>query len=121
MRIKKAEYIDGHKIKLLFNDGITKVVDFEQFLSTTRKLLIPLLDLDYFKSFCLDEITICWPNGLDFSPDSLYEIGKDIQEQKKPVKAKPRIGIQRKKSGEKAEIKYQSTALAKRVSKKAKI
>jgi hypothetical protein len=79
MRIKKAEYVGGHKISLLFNDGITKVVDFKQFLSTTRKLLLPLSDLDYFKSFCLDEITICWPNGLDFSPDVLYEIGKEVK------------------------------------------
>ena len=86
MRIKKAEYVGGHKINLLFNDGITKVVDFKRFLSTTRKLLLPLSDLDYFKSFCLDEITICWPNGLDFSPDVLYEIGKEIKKHK-PMRA----------------------------------
>ncbi len=93
MRIKKAEYINGHKIKLLFNDGITKVVDFERFLSTTRKLLIPLSDLDYFKSFCLDEITICWPNGLDFSPDVLYEVGKEVKEKKKIIQQKRRARL----------------------------
>lgn len=76
MRIKKAEYVEEYKIKLLFNNGIIKVVDFQPFLSTTRKLLVPLSDLDFFKSFYLDEITICWPNGLDFSPDLLYEAGK---------------------------------------------
>jgi hypothetical protein len=83
MRIKKAEYVDGYKIKLLFNDGVCKIVDFEQFLSTTRKLLTPLSDLDYFKSFCLDEITICWADGLDFSPDRLYEVGKKVEEKRR--------------------------------------
>jgi hypothetical protein len=79
MRIKKAEYVDGYKINLLFNDGITKMVDFKELLSGTRILLTPLLNLDYFKSFYLDEITICWPNGLDFSPDALYKTGKETQ------------------------------------------
>ena len=109
MRIKQAEYIDGHKIKLLFNDGITKVVDFKQFLSTPRKLLLPLSDLDYFKSFCLDEITICWPNGLDFSPDVLYEIGKDIDTEKESPTKKT---SQKKSDTKKGEIKYKVTACA---------
>lgn len=100
MRIKKAKYVGGHKISLLFNDGITKVVDFKQFLSTTRKLLIPLLDLDYFNSFYLDEITICWPNGLDFSPDFLYEIGEEIKA--KESKNKPTRALRRTKKTIKA-------------------
>ena len=94
MRIKKARYVGEHKISLLFNDGVTKVVDFKQFLSTTRKLFIPLSNLDYFKSFYLDEITICWPNGLDFSPDLLYEIGKEVkakESKRKPMRAPRRI------------------------------
>jgi hypothetical protein len=85
MRVKQAEYIEDYKIKLLFSDGVTKIVDFKQFLNHTRKLFAPLFDLEYFKSFYLDEITICWPNELDFCPDVLYEVGKNIQEQKKPI------------------------------------
>lgn len=100
MRIKNAEYVGGYKINLLFNDGITKVVDFKQFLSTKRKLLLPLSDLDYFKSFCLDEITICWPNGLDFSPDVLYEIGEEVKV--KELKHKPGRTIRRTKKTVKA-------------------
>lgn len=85
MRIIKAEYIDDYKIKILFNSGISKIVDFKKLLSTTREVVIPLSNLDYFKSFILDEITICWPNGLDFCPDVLYEIGEDAEEPTKPT------------------------------------
>lgn len=83
MIVKKAEYVKDYKIKLLFSDGISKVVDFKPFFATKRKLLIPLLELDYFKGFYVDEITICWPNGLDFSPDVLYETGETVKERKK--------------------------------------
>lgn len=86
MRIKQAEYVKDYKIKLLFSDGITKIVDFKPLLKETRRLFIPLLDQNYFKSFYVDEITICWPNKLDFSPDFLYEIGKDFQKQKRSIK-----------------------------------
>lgn len=59
MRIKRAEYVKGYEIKLLFSDGITKIVDFKPLLNPERKICVPLLDLDYFKSFYVDEITIC--------------------------------------------------------------
>ena len=82
MIIKKAEYVSENKIKLLFSDGVVKVVDFTPFLTSTRKLIEPLLDADYFKKFYVDDITICWPNGLDFAPELLYKIGKDFKMKK---------------------------------------
>lgn len=78
MIIKKAEYVNKNKIKLLFSNGITKVVDFAPFLASTKKIIKPLLDIDYFKQFYVDEVTICWPNGLDFAPELLYKIGEDL-------------------------------------------
>ncbi len=86
MIVKKAEYVKDYKIKLLFSDGITKIVDFKPFVQSTRKLTAPLLNAEYFKSFTVDEITICWPNGLDFAPDFLHEIGKEVQLRKKQMK-----------------------------------
>lgn len=86
MIVKKAEYFKEYKIKLLFSDGVTKVVDFKPFLTSTRKIISPLIDIQYFKNFNVDGITICWPNGLDFSPDLLYEIGEQILEKVKPSK-----------------------------------
>ncbi len=82
MIVKKAEYIKEYKIKLIFSDGTTKVVDFEPFLTSSKEIIVPLFDKEYFKSFFVDEITICWPNGLDFSPELLHKIGKEVKETK---------------------------------------
>lgn len=86
MRVKKAEYVNEYKIKLVFSDGVAKIVDFKQFLKDAKNLFIPLLDIEYFKRFAVDDTTICWPNEVDFCPDVLYEIGKEIHEQETPRK-----------------------------------
>lgn len=88
MIIKQAEYVKDYKIRLLFSNGVTKVVDFKPFLNDKRKLFIPLLDLEYFKNFYVDDITICWPNNLDFCPDVLYDVGKEVKE---TVKKEPSL------------------------------
>jgi len=86
MKVKKAEYVKDYKIKLLFSDGVTKIVDFKTFLKDAKNLFLPLLDLEYVKRFSVDDTTICWPNEVDFCPDVLYEIGKEIEEKEKPKK-----------------------------------
>jgi hypothetical protein len=91
MIVKKAEYIKDYKIKLHFSDGVSKIVDFKPFLTSTRKIITPLIDTDYFKSFYVDEITICWPNGLDFAPELLHDIGVDVQAEKKQIKPRGRV------------------------------
>jgi len=83
MKIKKAEYLKNYEVKLLFSNGITKIVNFKPVLSGKRKLFEPLHDLEYFKSFFIDDITICWPNELDFDPDFLYEMGKELKKEAK--------------------------------------
>ena len=120
MKVKKAEYVKDYKIKLLFSDGMTKLVDFKPFLKDAKNLFIPLLNIEYFKSFAVDDTTISWPNEVDFCPDVLYEIGVDISEKKIPTKKAHKIH-RRKKTSEKAEVKYRTTyALSKKNSSKAK-
>lgn len=118
MRVKSAEYVKDYKIKFLFSDGIAKVVDFKQFFCGNRKLLMPLLELDYFKGFYVDEITICWPNGLDFSPDVLYDTGESIKEPKNPVKTPIRSG--RQKTVGKTRLASKPFAIEKKSPKKLK-
>lgn len=83
MRIKKVEHLKGYELKLVFNDNKIKIVDLEGQL--WGKMYEPLKDIEYFKQVSVDQdfITIVWPNGVDFSPDILYEMGKDMQELKK--------------------------------------
>ena len=73
IEVKKAEYLDGYKIKLLFNNGETKVVDLGSSLNGI--VFEPLKNLDYFKNFAIKFNTIEWENGADFAPEYLYEIG----------------------------------------------
>jgi hypothetical protein len=77
IEVVKAEYIDNYKIRLLFNDGISKVVDLENELFGT--VFEPLKDKSFFKDFKINFNTIEWKNGADFAPEYLYEIAKNEQ------------------------------------------
>lgn len=71
--VKKVEYLEGYKLKLKFDDGKTKIIDFEKRLKKAKNLLVQLKDVDYFKKVKTDGVTLIWPNGVDFCPDTLYE------------------------------------------------
>ena len=73
LEVVKAEYLNGYKVKLLFNNGETKIVDLSQ--SLNGSVFEPLKDLDYFKNFSIKFNTIEWENGADFAPEYLFEIG----------------------------------------------
>ena len=72
IEITKAEYLDGYRVKLLFNNGETKIVDLSQ--SLNGAVFAPLKDIEYFKRFSIKFNTIEWENGADFAPEYLYEI-----------------------------------------------
>ena len=74
IEVKSAEYLEGYKIKLLFNNGVTKIVDLRN--SLIGPVFEPLRDLNVFRSFTIKFNTIEWANGADFAPEYLYEIGE---------------------------------------------
>jgi hypothetical protein len=90
MKVKHVEYFKDYKLKILFNDNKVKIVDIEPIINESKKMFLPLKNIDYFKEVSLDDpeypISICWPNGADICPDVLYEIGEEIMIQKNPVK-----------------------------------
>jgi hypothetical protein len=93
MRVKKVQYISDYKLKILFSDGKTKIVDIESIIDKSKKVFLPLKDTEYFKQVALDDpeypLSICWPNGADICPDLLYEIGIEIRVAKRiPVRRK---------------------------------
>jgi len=73
-RVVRAEYEEGHRIRLTFNDNTDGVVDFASWLS--GPVFEPLKDLLYFKQFFLDGGTVAWPNGADIAPETLHEAVK---------------------------------------------
>ena len=79
MRVKQAEYIGDYKIKILFSDGVTKIVDFAAFLKQAKHIFLPLKNINYFKKFNVDGITLSWPNGADFEPELLFDMGSVVR------------------------------------------
>lgn len=72
IEVVKAEYVDDYRIKLWFNNNVTKVVDLK---SSLKGLVFePLKDLDYFKKFSVKYNTVEWENGVDFAPEYLLSL-----------------------------------------------
>ncbi len=78
--VAEASYVDGYKLKIRFENNEVRVVDLMSHLD--GPIFEPLHDLNFFKHFEVnhDIDTVVWPNGADFSPDFLYEIGERIDE-----------------------------------------
>jgi hypothetical protein len=89
--VTDASYAGGYKLRLRFDDDAVRVVDLTEYLD--GPVFQPLKDPSFFKRFTLNQDidTVVWPNGADFSPDFLYEIGKNIGEQATGADALTRV------------------------------
>jgi hypothetical protein len=77
LNVKNAEYKEGYKVFLTFNNGESVLTDLEDAIfSDTRKIFMPLRNIEYFKSFKIRLNTITWDNEADFAPEFLLELGK---------------------------------------------
>ena len=65
-----AAYCGGHRIRVTFDDGVQKTINFQPWLKGPVFEL--LKDEKYFQRFFLDGWTIAWPNGADIAPETLY-------------------------------------------------
>ena len=70
--VVKAEYVERYKIRLWFNNKVTKVFDL---LPSLKGIVFePLKNVDYFRRFTLKYNTIEWENGADFAPEYLLSL-----------------------------------------------
>ncbi len=69
-----AEYLDGFRIRVVFNDGVEGTIDFSKWL--TGPVFEPLKDRAYFARFFIEGGTVAWPNGADIAPETLHERAK---------------------------------------------
>ena len=78
LHVEKLEYLEAYKLRLTFNSQVTQDID----LSTEiyGEIFEPLNDIEYFQQVFLnpETKTIEWPNGADFAPEFLYELGQAI-------------------------------------------
>lgn len=79
IHVEEVNYTDSYKLCLKFNDGKVKEVDLQPELY--GEIFEPLKDINYFKKVYVNENTktIEWPNGADFAPEFLYEVGIEVK------------------------------------------
>jgi hypothetical protein len=78
LHVASVTHLAGYKLRLTFDDGVTKDVDLQDELY--GEIFEPLKDIELFKQVAVnsDTNTIECPNGADFAPEFLYEIGKEL-------------------------------------------
>jgi hypothetical protein len=75
LEIKSAKYIGDFAIRVSFNDGISRLIDFKPFLeSSLHPSIRKYLDEKKFKNFDLIDGNLNWNDyDLIFPIDNLYE------------------------------------------------
>lgn len=76
LRVTDVDYIGDYTLDLKFNNGQKRRVDFIPLLKSKKQA--ELKDKKLFIQYGLNHWTIEWANGVDFSPEYLYENGKAI-------------------------------------------
>ncbi len=78
IKLIEAHYLDDFRVTLTFSDGREGVFLGRDLLQRSGPLLEPLHDENYFKRVFIDAGALCWPNGLELSPQRLYETCKAV-------------------------------------------
>ena len=76
LKVIDVDYLDGYRLKLKFNNSISKIADLEPYLY--GEVFGELRDKNLFIQYALTPITIEWVNGADLAPEFLFDIGHPI-------------------------------------------
>ncbi len=78
LHVVDSKYLEDYKLQLTFNDGVVKVVDLQGELYGV--VFEPIQEIPFFKQVVVNKETntVEWPNGADFAPEFLYEIGVEV-------------------------------------------
>ena len=97
LKVVAAEYVHDYTLRLTFNTGEVRLVDFTPLMQ--KGICRKLQDLEYFKSFRLDPFTVDWNDEIGFAPRYLYERGmaaQIIKVQTEKRFGRPMLAIQRR-------------------------
>ena len=72
LEVTKAEYLEGYRFIVWFNDGAVKLVDLTGYLHKPH--LAPLKEHGRIRRFQIDLNTIIWEGEIDIAPEYLYNI-----------------------------------------------
>jgi hypothetical protein len=79
LHIDQVSYLGDYRLRLWFNDGQVKDVDLKADLY--GEIFEPLRNQELFQQVKVnpDTKTLEWPNGADFAPEYLSEIGQPVR------------------------------------------
>ncbi len=79
LNVTEVTYLKEYRLRLTFDNDIIKDVDLKDELY--GEVFEPLKEIDFFTQVAVnpETNTIEWPNGADFAPEFLYEIGQEIE------------------------------------------
>jgi hypothetical protein len=79
LHVTEVIYLKKYQLRLTFDNGIIKDANLKDELY--GEIFEPLKDVEFFKQVTInpDTKTIEWPNGADFAPEFLYEVGQEIE------------------------------------------
>jgi hypothetical protein len=80
LHVKRVNHLEAFRLRLEFSDGVVKDVDLRGELH--GEVFEPLRDPAFFQQVGInpETQTIEWPNGADFAPEFLSEIGKEVKQ-----------------------------------------
>ncbi len=72
--IIKAEYLEGYKLRIEFENGYSGVVDLSQY-PQKGGVFSKFSDLSFFRNFTVSKSlgTIVWNKEVDIAPETLYK------------------------------------------------
>lgn len=76
-RLHTVKIVSGFTVQLIYADGVEREIDLEPYLH--GPIFDPIrTDPQLFAAVQVDEVgdTICWPNGADIAPETLYYDGE---------------------------------------------
>ena len=80
LHVMDVTYLKEYHLEIGFNNGVVKEVDLHNELEGA--VFEPLKEIRFFQQVRVnpETNTIEWPNGADFAPEFLYELGQEIDE-----------------------------------------
>jgi len=74
--VVSIKYRGGHVYHVVFDDGMHGDVDLTEYVGR-GPVFEPFCNLEFFQTAFIEGGTICWPNGADIAPETLYEKVKE--------------------------------------------
>ena len=71
-KIVRVTHVRDRVLRLEFSDSTVGEYDLSPVLQRQTELTLPLADPEYFKRVFLDLGALCWPNGLELSPEAIH-------------------------------------------------